>query len=277
MVPQTLSQIKSLLAARGCRPRHRFGQNFLVDPRKIEQIVDAAGVAPGRAVLEVGPGTGALTESLLDAGARVIAVEIDRDLCAILRERLDDHDRFNLIEADVMAGKRALNPAVVEALQRHAEGPGAGFMLVANLPYNIASPLIATLATDYPAMTDAIVMVQREVAERLAARPGSGHKDYGPLSVAVQAMCAVRRIMTLPPGCFWPPPQVDSAVVQLTRHATPLTDEPRKLEAMAQQLFQKRRKQIGAILGRDRALPHGVEPAMRPEQLTVEQIIQLID
>jgi len=276
-VAQTLQMIRSLLEAHGIRPRQRFGQNFLIDHNKLERIVDLAEIVAGDMVLEVGPGTGLLTERLLEAGARVVAIEVDRGLCAILRERLGDDDRVTLIEGDVMAGKRAINPAVTEALgvAPHLPGkaPDARFKLIANLPYGIASPLIATLAAEYPQMAGAIVMIQREVADRLAASPGS--KAYGPLTVVVQAMCAVERVMTLPPGCFWPRPKVDSAVVRLMRRREPLTDDPHGLEQMTQTLFQKRRKQIGSILGRDRELPMGVEPAMRPEQLTVQQIVAL--
>ncbi len=278
---QTPADIKALLTSRGMHPRHRFGQNFLIDPRKVQQIIEAASIVPGCLVLEVGPGTGVLTEALLEAGAHVVAVEIDRDLCAILRERLGEHARFTLIEADVMAGKRALNADVVRAVQHPTSDIAhPPFTLIANLPYNIASPLLATLAVDHPAMTGAIAMVQREVADRITApggHSGGGGKDFGPLTVMIQAMCTAERIMTLSPGCFWPQPKIDSAVIRLARRSEPLTDAPRELEAMTQRLFQKRRKQIGAILGRDVVLPAGVEPTMRPEQLTVEQIAALID
>lgn len=266
-MPQTLSQIKAILAGAGLHPRHRFGQNFLIDPNKLRQIIEAADVAPGEVVLEVGPGTGVLTEALLEAGARVVAVEIDRDLCAILRDRLGEHERFTLIEGDVLAGKHVVNAVAIESLD-------CEWKLIANLPYNIASPLLATCCIDHPAMQLAIVMVQREVADRLTATPADG-KQYGPLSVIVQAMCEVSRIMTLPPGCFWPQPKIDSAVVKMTRRSTPLTDDPQALIALTQRLFQQRRKQVGSIIGRDAPLPAGVRYDMRPEQITVEQMIEL--
>jgi len=286
---QTLSEIKQLLVDRGMRPRHRFGQNFLVDHNKLEQIVEAADVSADDLILEVGPGTGTLTERLLEAGAHVVAVEVDRDLCDVLRHRLGDHERLTLIEGDVLAGKHALNPAVVDAIaagdnrgaaeprreewKRELEEEPPEFKLIANLPYNIASPLLAILAADYPTMFAAIVMIQREVAERITAAPGG--KAYGSLGVLIQAMCRVERIMTLPPGCFWPRPKIDSAVIRLTRRETPLTDDPAGLAALLQRLFTKRRKQIGSILGRETALPDGVDPKMRPEQLSVEQLVDL--
>jgi 16S rRNA (adenine1518-N6/adenine1519-N6)-dimethyltransferase len=270
-VPQTLTEIKALLQSRAIQPRHRFGQNFLVDANKMAQIVELAEVGEGETVLEVGPGTGALTEGLLAVGARVVAVEIDRDLCAILRKRLGGNARFTLIEADAMAGKSKLNPAIDAALG----GRDTPFAHVANLPYNIASPLLATLTLNYPGMRRAVVMVQREVADRLVAAPGG--KTYGPISVTLQATCAVRIAMTLPPSCFWPRPKVDSAVVEITRRDEPLTDDPRGLAKFTQRLFQQRRKQIGSILGRDRRYPDNVAPTTRPENLSLEQLAALMN
>lgn len=271
-MPQTLTQIKALLDFAGLRPRKRFGQNFLIDHGKIGLILDAAALAPDDLVLEVGPGTGALTERLLDAGATVIAIEIDRDLCDILRSQFADRDRFTLIEGDVMDGKRHLNASLAQAMgDSKLEARSA--KLVANLPYNIASPLLATLAADYPQVASGVVMVQREVADRMCA--GEGGKDYGPLSIILQAMWELSIVTTLPPACFWPRPQIESAVVKFVRRVRPLTDDPGKLSALVQTLFSKRRKQIGTILGRDRALPPGIEPTMRPEQLTVAQIVAM--
>ncbi len=283
-MPQTLSEIKAILEARGIHPRHRFGQNFLIDANKLRVIVDAAALQPGDIVLEVGPGTGVLTEELLAAGARVVAVEIDRDMTEILRQRLgEDSERFILINDDVMAGKHALNPAIAAAFERLSASQSAignrqsaiPFKLIANLPYNIASPLLAVLAADWPGMTAAVVMVQREVADRMTAPPGG--KDYGPLTVILQALCELKIIAKLSPGCFWPPPDIDSAVVKLTRRATPLTRDPHKLSALLHTLFSKRRKQIGTTLGRATPLPPGIDATLRPEQLTVEQLVELAE
>ncbi len=322
-MPQSLTDIKALLAGRGIHPRHRFGQNFLIDANKLRAIIDAAAITPGAIVLEVGPGTGVLTEELLAAGARVVAVEIDRDMAEILRQRLgEDSERFILINDDVMAGKHALNPAIAEAMLRFrlplppGEGRGEGFpvpasdttheakgsphpnplprgegtgipqsltpdpqllpfKLIANLPYNIASPLLAVLASDWPGMTAAVVMVQREVADRMIAP--SGGKDYGPLTVILQALCELKIIAKLSPGCFWPPPDIESAVVQMTRRSVPLTHDPHKLSALLHTLFSQRRKQIGTTLGRDTPLPPGIDATKRPEQLTVEQLVTLAE
>ncbi|MEX0775134.1 MAG: 16S rRNA (adenine(1518)-N(6)/adenine(1519)-N(6))-dimethyltransferase RsmA [Phycisphaeraceae bacterium] len=266
---QTLTDIKAMLAAHGLFPKHRLGQNFLHDANKMAAILDAAAVGKGDTVLEVGPGTGALTEQLLQRGARVVAVEIDRDLEPILREQLAVYDQcFALLMEDVLESKRLINPRVLAALPRDQP-----FKLIANLPYNVASPLLANLAADHPAMTLAIVMVQREVADRLTAEPGS--KDYGPLGVMAQAMCQVRRIATLPPSCFWPQPKVDSAVIQLLRRPQPMTGNPHALGELLHSLFSKRRKQLGTILGRQTPLPPDIDPQDRPEQLSVEQLCRL--
>ena len=318
-MPQTLTEIKTLLSAHGLRPKHKFGQNFLHDGNQMRRIMDAAAIAPRDVVLEVGPGTGALTERLLDAGADVVAVEIDPQLEPVLRHRLgsaldrwvtdggnsasephqnnpgDDPEAMpeggdndaaeswkacggeggeggaTLLIADVLAGKHRINPAVTAAVD--ARRGGRPFKLIANLPYNVASPLLANLVVDQPAMSDAVVMIQKEVADRLAAPPGG--KDYGPLGILIQALCEVRTVGTLAPGCFWPPPKVASAVVHLRRRATPLTDDPAALSATLQRLFTRRRKQLGAILGRDTPLPDGIDPNARPESLSVEQLVAL--
>jgi 16S rRNA (adenine1518-N6/adenine1519-N6)-dimethyltransferase len=269
-MPQTLSQIKALLAERGLHPRHRLGQNFLADPNKLRLILDTAAVSPGEHILEVGPGTGVLTEPMLEAGARVVAVELDNDLAGLLRDRIGPNsDTWTLIHGDVLATKHAMNPAIEQALG----GREAPFKLIANLPYQIASPLLATLAIDWPGLTAALVMVQREVADRILAPPGN--KQFGPLTILLQAAFEGRRVTMLSPGCFWPPPKIESAVIELVRREQPLTGDLPRLAEFTQTLFQKRRKQLGAILGRDFPFPDDIAPSARPEQLSVQQIIHL--
>lgn len=282
---QTLSEIKSLLATHGLHPRHRLGQNFLHDANQMARILDAAALKDDELVLEVGPGTGALSERLLDAGVRLAMVEIDRELEPILQQRVLDHhpDRARLLIADVLAGKHDINPAVWQLLNevrktgtpdpaRRSVDPLA-FKLIANLPYNVASPLLANLVLDHPQMTLAVVMIQREVADRLTAEPGG--KEYGPLGILVQAACHVERIAVLTPGCFWPAPKVDSAVVRLRRRKVPLAPDLKALSDLLHTLFSKRRKQIGSILGRDAVLPAAIDSTARPEQLTIDQFVGL--
>lgn len=279
---QTLTEIKAMLAAYGLRPKHRFGQNFLHDGNHMARIMEAAALAPGDVVLEVGPGTGALTERLLEAGARVVAVEIDTDLEPMLLERIGSlgkeiADRFTLIVDDVLASKHELNPAVLAAVDTALDGTHSrcGFKLIANLPYNVASPLLINLAKLEPPteMTHAVVMLQKEVAQRIAAPPGD--KTYGPLGILLQVLYETQLVGTLSPGCFWPAPKVASAVATLTRRQTPLTDDFDGFTELTHRLFAARRKQLGAILGTDAPLPPGVEPRQRPETLSVEQIAEL--
>jgi 16S rRNA (adenine1518-N6/adenine1519-N6)-dimethyltransferase len=289
-VGQTLPRIRQLLSQQGLKPKHKWGQNFLHDQNHMDRIVQAADLQPGQLVLEVGAGTGNLTERLLEAEARVLAVELDPELEPILRQRLAPFDRQALWRiGDVLAGKRALSPQVTSGLRelndpspatfpegKNEDDPAVlpAFKLIANLPYNVASPLLSLLAMDYPTMRLAIVMVQREVADRLTAQPGS--RGYGPLGILVQAMCEPERLATLSPACFWPQPKVSSAVLRLRRRDHPLTHNPHQLAALVHRLFSKRRKQLGGIL-RGVELPAGIEPSARPEQLTIQQLVQLAE
>lgn len=264
---QTLAEIKSLLESRGLSPRYAFGQNFLIDHNLIRKLVDTSGVGPGDVVLEIGPGTGTLTEELLARGSRVVAAEIDRGMVALLGERLGPNPNFTLVEGDCLATKHDLAPALLEAL-----GPGP-FRLVANLPYAAGTPVMMALLADVPRCTALFVTIQLEVAQRLLAKPGS--KDFGPLAVLAQSVAEVSLIAKLPPECFWPRPDVTSAMVGIVRRPTPLTTDARALVDFAQELFGKRRKQLGAILGRSRPFPPGIDPAARAESLTIEQFERL--
>lgn len=278
---QTLTDIKQLLESRGLRPKKSLGQNFLVDHNLIRKLVDAAGVGAGSLVLEVGPGTGTMTEELLDRGCEVIACELDDDLAALNRERLpgrlppDHQHRFTLIHGDCLDGKRAIAPAILAAIR------GRPFSLVANLPYGAATPLMSNLLIDHPECAVMAVTIQREVADRLTAAPGS--KDYGALAVIAQALAEVRHVATLPRECFWPRPDVTSAMILLSRRAAPLVRHAASLSSFLRELFAQRRKQIGAVLGKGIDWPavaaspgcEAISPSHRAEQLTVAQIIAL--
>ncbi len=228
-------------------------------------------------MLEVGPGTGALTEALLERGCRVVAVELDAGLAAMLRERQGElaarypGSELQVIEGDCLDGPggRRVNPAAIAAL-------GAGeFALIANLPYGAATPLMLGLLIHHPACTRMAVTIQREVAERLLAK--SGTKTYGTLGVVAQAMAEIRHVADLPPECFWPRPEVHSAMVVLERRAKPLANDPEALTVMCQRLFGQRRKQLGSILGRDFAWPAGIDAGARPEQLSVAELVELVN
>ena len=287
---QTLAEIKLLLAARGLAPRKSLGQNFLIDHNLIRKLVDAAGVGPGSLVLEVGPGTGALTGELLDRGCRVIACELDRGLAELLRERFsappDLANRFTLIEADCLGPARRLAPEIIEALTTPSpssnpksaiQNPKSPFSLIANLPYNAATPLMLALLMDHPECRGLFVTIQREVADRILAKPGT--KDYGTLGIVSQALATPARIANLPAECFWPRPDVASTMLSLIRREEPATSDPRALAEFCQRLFSARRKQLGGTLKGDPGLaagwPEGILPTMRAEELTVAQIVRL--
>ncbi len=261
---QDLTTIKSLLAARGIRPKHRLGQNFLHDHNALRTLITAASVQPGETILEVGPGTGTLTECLLQAGARVVACELDRDMVAILRDRLGQ--RITLVPGDCLADKHHLNPAVLDAL---GLGP---FRLVANLPYAAATPLIATLLESHPRCHGIVATIQREVADRLTARPGTG--EIGPLTVVAQLLATVERVAILKPGSFWPPPEVTSAIVRI-QPRQPRPDLPPTLAGLVERAYQQRRKQLRNTLGPDFPFPEGFDPSRRPETLAPAEWITL--
>lgn len=268
---QPLSEIRHLLESHGLSPKKSLGQNFLIDHNLIRKLVDASAVVPGDLVLEVGPGTGTLTEELLTRGCNVIACELDTGLAALNRERLGNHPefgpRFTLIEGDCLEHKRALSPKITTALA------GRPFTLVANLPYSAATPLMLTLLISVPTCRSMHVTIQREVADRLMAAPGTD--AYGQISVLAAALAEVRHIATLPKECFWPRPDVTSAMISITRRPDPLTDDPAALAEFTQRAFQMRRKQLGSVLGRNLPWPPDVDPTMRAEALSVDQMIRL--
>lgn len=286
---QTLSEIQAALISRGLQPKHHFGQNFLHDHAHVQKILNAAKIKEGEIVLEVGPGTGVLSEEILARGASLVAVEIDYDLEPVLREKLAPFgDRAILIIEDVLEGKHSINPVIFTALRTVQGTPsrpgslesrkggisqGQGFKLVANLPYNVATPVLVNMVLDHPEMTLAVAMVQKEVADRLVAPPGG--KDYGAVGILIQSLCDVKRISKLSPGCFWPQPTVESAVITITPRKKPLTDDPHRLAHLLHKLFSHRRKQIKSSLGKAAKFPEGVSPTARPEELTVEQLVAL--
>ena len=272
---QSKHEIQALLASANAEPRHRFGQNFMIDQNLVRLVADAGLIAPGELVIEVGPGTGTLTGELLSREAEVLAVEIDRDLAALLRQRLAGEARFRLIEGDALASKHDLNAGLLAAIVE-AKRAGRAVKLVANLPYNIASPLIIELLSagvDLLAFT-----VQKEVADRLKGRAGSD--DYGVLSVMTQMLSEVEVLRTLPPQAFWPAPKIDSALVRLTRRDR-IGGPPRPFNQFLQRLFSGRRKMLRKTMANagydgDALLPRvGVDPQSRVEDVPGETLLEL--
>jgi 16S rRNA (adenine1518-N6/adenine1519-N6)-dimethyltransferase len=266
--PPTPGQLRRLLAAERLRPRKALSQNFLTDPAALDAIVAAAELQPGDRVVEVGPGLGVLTRRLLSAGASVLAVELDPRLAAYLRRELAGVASFDLIEAD--------------ALSLHPRDcfPGEAFKLVANIPYHITSPLLhAFLEGDRPPQL-AVLLVQAEVAERVAARPGQ--MSY--LSVFVQNVADAEIVGRVPAGSFEPAPEVDSAILRLRRRASPQIPPGPGREPfyrIVQAGFRQRRKQLHNALGRELPVPRptldlafaacGIDPERRAQTLSLAE------
>jgi 16S rRNA (adenine1518-N6/adenine1519-N6)-dimethyltransferase len=262
------------------RARRRFAQHFL-EPAWARKLLDAIALGPADVVLEIGAGRGALTKGLAAAASRVIAVEIDRDLATELSSTRPPN--LELLERDVL--HLDLVPLLAD-LRRQA-APEGRVRVVGNLPYNISSPILIRLMRAVrggaPA-DDAVLMLQREVADRVAARPGTG--DWGPLAVAVQLRADVTRLLSLPPGAFRPAPQVHSAVIRLAFHPprVPVADEDR-LDTVVRAMFGQRRKTLlnalrpyATTIGADAAGTlgsAGIDPRRRPETLDLAELARL--
>jgi len=214
--------------------RKRFGQHFLADTGVIDAIVAAIDPRPGQALVEIGPGLGALTRPLLDRCGALQAIELDRDLAARLRR----WPGLTVIEADVLT-------VDFGAL---ADAAGRPLRVVGNLPYNISSPILFHLLRWADRVRDQHVMLQKEVVDRMAAAPGG--RDYGRLSVMLQWRYAIEPVLDVPPAAFDPPPRVDSAVVCMTPLAAPAPVDPARLSALVQVAFSQRRKLLRHTLGR---------------------------
>lgn len=250
----------------GHRARKQFGQNFLVDEQVVREILAITDPRPGQRIVEIGAGLGALTAGLLAGGAELVAIEVDRDLLPRLERRFGAEPRFTLLAQDAL-----------QVDLRALAGDGR-LRVVGNLPYNISSPLLFHLLDAMDVLDDATVMLQHEVAARLAAAPRCA--DYGRLSVATQACCRVDLVLAVPPESFEPMPKVESSVVRLTPLPTlPSASLRGALGRITQQAFSLRRKMVRHSLGRlfdDAQLAAcGIDPRQRPEEITVERYLAL--
>ncbi|MFY8221717.1 MAG: 16S rRNA (adenine(1518)-N(6)/adenine(1519)-N(6))-dimethyltransferase RsmA, partial [Pirellulales bacterium] len=211
---QTTAYLKQLFVEVGFVIDAKRGQNFLVDLNLLDLLERSAGITPADVVLEVGTGTGALSERLSRAAQHVVTCEIDPRLACLARDKLIDCDNVTLVEGDVLAGKHRFAPAVLAAVESAlAAAPGGRLLLVANLPYCVATPVISNLLALPRPFDTAVVTVQREMGERMTAAAGS--HSYNALSVWIGAQCRSELVRVLPPSVFWPRPQVDSAIVRL--------------------------------------------------------------
>jgi len=262
------------------RPRKQFAQHWLKNDKALDQIIRAAEITKSDRVLEIGPGTGILTRRLLPLAQSVVAVEIDRDLCQLLAKQLGRNENFLLLQADFLTLDLAAHLAAFPAFQKPNK-------VVANIPYNITGPilekLLGTIANPAVEPFDLIVLlVQKEVAERLYAQPES--RAFGALSVRVQYLAECELICPVPAEYFYPAPKVDSAVVRLRpRNFVPAATDPRGLETLVKLGFAAKRKMLRnnlqGIVDRDRLTQLleqlNVNPQVRAEDLSVAQWIAL--
>lgn len=259
---------KYILQRFGLHMSKRLGQNFLIDAGIVQGIVDAADIQPGDKVLEIGPGIGTLTQALCEAKADVTCVELDKRLPEILSHTLEAYDNVRIIQGDILK---------VNISEIMGSGP---FKVVANLPYYITTPIIMALLEKHLPITDIVVMVQKEVAQRMAANPGS--KTYGALSVAVQYYTIPKIALYVPPRSFMPPPEVDSVVVNCKVRPQPAVDliDEKMFFRVVKAAFGQRRKTLNNALksmGVDKntiadiLTRAGIEASRRGETLTMEE------
>lgn len=259
----------------------KFGQNFLIDSHVVEKIIRAAEITKEECVLEIGPGIGTMTQHLAEHARQVIAVEIDSSLIPILNETLAPYDNVTVINQDILKTD-------ICALAKEYNG-GKPVKVVANLPYYITTPIIMKLFESNVPLDNITVMVQKEVADRMQAKPGN--KEYGALSLAVQYYAKPYIAANVPPNCFIPRPNVGSAVIRLTRHKNPpvQVDDPQFMFQLIRASFNQRRKTLQNGLNNSPDIPYsketiltaiesiGLPAAVRGETLTLEQFAALAD
>ncbi len=270
------ADVRSLASSLDLRPTKQRGQNFVIDPNTVRRIVRESGVTGDDVVLEVGPGLGSLTLALLEVAARVVAVEVDQKLASLLPDTIAEYApaqaaRFEVVHADAM---------------RVTELPGPPpTALVANLPYNVSVPVLLHLLELLPSLRHGLVMVQSEVADRLAARPGS--KVYGIPSVKAAWYADVRRAGAIGRNVFWPAPNVDSGLVAWTQHAPPSTHVTREqVFAVVDAAFAQRRKALRGVLkgiagsgatAEAALVAAGVDPLARGESLGIAEFVRVTE
>ncbi len=282
----TLPATKELLERAGAAPRRSLGQNFVVDPNTVRRIARLAGVGPGDRVVEIGAGLGSLTLALAETGAEVVAVETDSRFVPLLREVVSSFSTSCEPDFAEPGGARPGPVRIVHADARRMDWsallPGNGWHVVANLPYNIATSLVLTVLDEVPAVTRLLVMCQREAAERLAAAPGDG--VYGAVSVRVAVHADAELAGAVPATVFFPQPEVESALVRITRRAPSMESHLRaEVDRLVTAAFAHRRQMLrrtlrNALDDADGTLARaGVEGTDRPERLGLAEWVRLAE
>ena len=287
---QTQSFLIRRFAEVGIHPNTKRGQNFLVDQNLMRLLVDSAHLDKHDVVLEVGTGTGALTAIMAPLAAVVVTIEIDPQLAQLASEELIDFDNVRLLSHDALRNKNNLDPEILDVLRTElAAEPGRRLKLVANLPYMVATPILSNLLAGEPLPVSMTVTIQKELADRIMARPST--KDYGALSLWVQSQCAVELVRIMAPSVFWPRPKVHSAILHITVDATRRQRIPDMafFHQFVRAMFFHRRKFLRSELasafkgrlektGADeimRALALG--PTARAEELDVDTMLRLCE
>jgi len=265
---QSFSVINNLLLTHGINPRNKLGQNFLIDHNTLDIVVNVGEVTREDAVLEVGPGTGILTQRLVEAAGFVLSVELDRRFAELICSQIPQGERFELHLGDILAGKNQIDPAVLGKLKEGGARAGCKrWKLVANLPYSVATPVLTNLLLGEVAWERLVGMVQWEIAERFVALPGTDH--YGGLAALIASMADARIVRKVPPTVFYPRPKVDSAILEVrpnyekrTKVEGRLASSPINISGclafrhFLRDLFVHRRKNVrGALIAMPDALP----------------------
>lgn len=287
---QTLSYLQDRFRAAGIQPQTKFGQNFLIDLNLIRLIADTAQLSSRDVVLEVGTGMGSLTNLLAERAGHVITVEIDTVLAPLAQQEFSDRENVTLLQQDALKSKNVLHPVVVETIQQKvADIAGGRFKLVANLPYNVATPIMSNLLDIVPWPTRMVATIQKELAERITAKTST--KDYSALSVWIQAQCKAEIVRIMSPKVFWPSPKVESAIldIQPQKIMRKQMSNPQAFHQLVRSIFLHRRKflrsslisavkdqldksQVDEVLGELE-----LDASVRAEQLSPREFIDLFD
>jgi 16S rRNA (adenine1518-N6/adenine1519-N6)-dimethyltransferase len=263
---QTLSFLSKTLQRAGLQPKTKYGQNFLIDLNLLDILVQGADLGPTDVVLEIGTGMGSLTKTLATRAGQVITVEVDRDLQAIAARELASFSNVKLLCCDALRNKNHLRVEVLDAVREAmARIPNAKFKLAANLPYNVATPIISNLLNEKPLVERMVVTIQKELGERIIA-PASC-KDYSALSIWMQSQCDCEILRILPPSAFWPRPKVDSAILRI------IPNEAKRARIVDLEFFHTRLRAM--FLHRRKFLRSQLVSALQ-EELTKEQVDQVL-
>ncbi len=287
---QTLSFISKSLERAGLHPKTKYGQNFLIDLNLLDILIKGSDIQKTDVILEVGTGMGSLSKLMAPLAGAVVTVEIDRDLQALAAKELRGLKNITMLSCDALRNKNHMREDVLVAVRETlASIPNSRFKLVANLPYNVATPIISNLLTVDPFPDRMVVTIQKELAQRIVAEPGC--KDYSALTIWMQSLCDCEILRILPPSVFWPSPKIDSAIIRVTPNAAKRSRivDLEYFHSRLRALFFHRRKflrsQLFTATQDDLSKPQideileklGLAPNLRAEQLSVEQIMELLE